>query len=320
MNQNQLLQDSSAQPAPRNVIRGESTQDHSQSAILDWLNFTFHLTPDTEQFIRLQNKLGAAFGFTCSQYLKQGFLGYEDCWELGDNYGRLATGGHSQRGTTLISINGDGCMATKDWHAVYELLGELNARITRIDLAHDDFEGVFDINTALEMYASDQFTSNGRPPALKSINDHGSGKGNTLYIGNRENGKLLRVYEKGKQLGDPNSLWVRWELELHNQNREIPHEALKRPGDFLAGGYPGLAWISERQDRIKTTREKMRLNFEQLVKHCSRSYGKLIWVMAEELKIPAEEVITKLALKGAPSRLIMPTVGKGDPSYQGPEK
>jgi phage replication initiation protein len=95
---------------------------------------------------------------------------------------------------------------------------------------------------------------------------------------------------------------------------------LIRPGDYLAGGYPGLSWISERQDRVRTTREKMRLNYEQLVRHCSRSYGKLLWVMAEELGIPAEEVISKLAVKGAPSRLIMPTVGKGDTDYQEPEE
>lgn len=320
MTENQSLQASSAQPDPRNVIRGESTQDRSQSAIVDWLNFTFHLSRDTGEFIRLQNKLGAAFGFTCSKHLKQGFLGYEDSWELGDGFGRMATGGVSQKGTTLISINGNGCMATTDWGAVYQLLQELNARITRIDLAHDDFAGVFDIRAAFEMYASGEFTSNGRPPAIGSINDHDSGKGKTVYIGNRDNGKLLRVYEKGKQLGDPNSPWVRWELELHNRDREIPLDVLIRPGDFLAGGYPGLDWISERQDRIKTTREKMRLNFEQLVRHCSRSYGKLLWVMAEELGIPAEEVVSRLKVKGAPSRLLMPTVAEGDPDYREPEK
>lgn len=320
MNENQSLQASTAQPVPRNVIRGESTQDRSHSAIVDWLNFTFYLSLDTREFIHLQNKLGAAFGFTCSKHLKQGFLGYEDSWELGDGYGRFATGGASQKGTSFININADGCMATKNWPAVYELLKELNARITRIDLAHDDYDGVFDIEAALQMYASGEFTSAGRPPSLKSINDHGSGAGKTVYIGNRENGKLLRVYEKGRQLGEPTSPWVRWELELHNRDREIPLDTLIRPGDYLAGGYPGLSWISERQDRVRTTREKMRLNFEQLVRHCSRSYGKLLWVMAEELGIPAEEVVSRLAVKGAPSRLIMPTVGEGDPDYREPEK
>lgn len=313
-------QQPAAQASPRNVKRGETHTPDKQTAFVDWLNFTFHLTKDTAEFIKLQNKLGAAFGFTCSQHLKRGFLGYEDSWELGDNFGRMATGGTSQRGTTLVSINGDGCMATKDWPAVFDLLVALSAKITRIDLAHDDLQGVFDITAGLQMYACGEFNGNGRPPALKSINDHGSGRGNTLYIGNRENGKVLRIYEKGKQLGDPNSPWVRWELELHNRNREIPHDVLLRPGDYLAGGYPCLAWISETQDRIRTTREKMHLSFEQLQKHCSRSYGKLLWVMSQELDMPAEQILKRLAVEGAPSRLIMPSVGQGDPTYQAPQE
>jgi len=308
-----------APSTPRNVIRGESTSHNPKAGFIDWLNFTFRMPQDVGEFIKLQNKLGAAFGFTCSQYLKQGFLGYEECWELGDNFGRLATGGRSQKGTTMISVNGEGCIATKDWQAVYQLLVTLDAKITRIDLAHDDFEGVFDIKAGLQMYATDQFTTNGRPPALQSINDHGSGKGCTLNIGNRKNGKLLRIYEKGKQLGDPASPWVRWELELHSTNRKIPLDAIIRPGEYLAGAYPCLAWISEEQDRIKTTRKKMQLSFEQLQKHCSRSYGKLLWVMSQELGIPSEEIVSSLMVKGAPSRLIMPTVGKGDPDYQEPE-
>jgi DNA relaxase NicK len=48
-------------------------------------------------------------------------------------------------------------------------------------------------------------------------------------VGKRKNGKLLRVYEKGKQLGDESSPWVRWELELHNRDRVIPWEVLLEP-------------------------------------------------------------------------------------------
>lgn len=320
MTESQDSLDSKDTALPRNVIRGESTSHNPKAGFIDWLNFTFRMPHDTAEFIALQNKLGAAFGFACSQHLKQGFLGYEECWELGDNFGRLATGGVSQKGTTMININGNGCMATKDWKAVYQLVVSLDAKITRIDLAHDDFHGVFDIDAALQMYATDQFTSSGRPPNLQSINDHGSGKGKTLYIGNRDNGKLLRVYEKGKQLGDPTSPWVRWELELHSTNRRIPLDAIIKPGDYLAGAYPCLHWISENQDRIKTTRQKMQLSFEQLQKHCSRSYGKLLWVMSQELGISSEEIVSRLMVKGAPSRLIMPTVGQGDPNYPDPEE
>ena len=41
----------------------------------------------------------------------------------------------------------------------------------------------------------------------------GGNKGRTVYIGARENGELARIYEKGKQQGDPASAWTRIELE-----------------------------------------------------------------------------------------------------------
>ena len=55
------------------------------------------------------------------------------------------------------------------------------------------------------------------------------------YLRKTENGKLMRIYEKGKQLGDATSPWVRWELELHNKSRVIPFDVLTAPGQYVAG-------------------------------------------------------------------------------------
>ena len=54
----------------------------------------------------------------------------------------------------------------------------------------------------------------------------------------------MRVYEKGKQLGDTSSPWVRWELELHNRDRIIPWDVLLEPGKYLAAAYPCMDWVS----------------------------------------------------------------------------
>jgi phage replication initiation protein len=59
---------------------------------------------------------------------------------MGDGYGIIATGGKSQGNTCLVSLNGSGCAPVKNWQAVFSLLVTLNARITRVDLAHDDFK------------------------------------------------------------------------------------------------------------------------------------------------------------------------------------
>lgn len=298
--------------APRQVIRGESItplpETNPKAALIDWLNFTFPFTYDALSFIELDKQLRAAFGFASSMSRNKGHLGYSDSWELGEGFGILATGGKSQGNTCLVSLNGSGCSPVNDWQAVHDLLASLNAKITRIDLAHDDFAGVYNVTAGLEMLALGEFTLNGRPPNAQFVDDFDSGKGKTLYIGNRDNGKLLRIYEKGKQLGDPLSPWVRWELELHNKDRTIPLDVLLRPGDYLAGGYPCLSWISETQDRIKTTRQQLRISFDHLVKHCRQSYGKLLYVMHEGLGKEPLEIVQALSVEGIPSRLDMPNV------------
>jgi phage replication initiation protein len=48
------------------------------------------------------------------------------------------------------------------------------------------------------------------------------GYGNTLYVGRRGSGKVLRVYKKGKQLRDPQSHCVRVKVGFHNKGRTIP--------------------------------------------------------------------------------------------------
>jgi len=197
--------------APRLVIRGESIpplpETNPKAALIDWLNFTFPFSYNPTSFIELDEQLNKAFGFSISSSRNKGYLGYSDSWDLGHkyskSYGVLATCGQTQGNTCLVSLSGSGCTPVNDWQAVYDLLVSLNAKITRVDLAHDDFDGIYNITAALEMWALGQFTTSGRPPNAQYVDDFDSGKGKTLYIGNRANGKLLRVYEKGKQLGDP---------------------------------------------------------------------------------------------------------------------
>lgn len=306
--------------SPRQVIRGESltppVTSNPRAALIDWLNFTFPFYFDGMRFIELSNRLGAAFGFAPGASRNKGHLGYSDSWELGNGYGILATGGQAQGNTCLVSLNGSGCAPVKDWQAVHALLRSVDARITRIDLAYDDFQGVYNIIAALEMQALGKFASQGRPPAAQYVTDFDSGQGKTLYVGSRDNGKLLRVYEKGKQLGDPLSPWVRWEVELHNKDRTIPPEVLLRPGDYLAGAYPCLAWVSETQDRIKTTRQQLKISFDHLVKYCRQSYGKLVYVMHEGLGYDPRDIVERLSVVGIPPRLDLPPVTAGDAEFE----
>lgn len=135
-----------------------------------------------------------------------------------------------------------------DWLAVHDFIEDKQGRITRVDLTHDDFDGLITLAQAKEWFEAGDFHSGkGYPPSGEYIDDFGSGKGKTLYVGSGKNGKVLRIYEKGKQLGDPQSPWIRWELELHNKDRVLPLDTLLYPARYLAAGYPPCEWISSNQ-------------------------------------------------------------------------
>lgn len=239
--------------SPHIVIRGEtlprinpafeSSNSAPQVAHIDWLAFT--LMPPfggkANPILWLLPQLFEMFGLPAfsAQSTGKGWNGYTHRVNLGENseYGLIAYGGDKQRGTVHVELNASACAHISNWHTVQQWGESLGAKITRVDLAHDDMKAeTVSIAIARAWYEAGEFTSNGRPPAAKLIDDMGSGKGKTLYIGERANGKLLRVYEKGRQLGDPSSPWVRVELELRNKSRVIPWDVLTTPATYLAGG------------------------------------------------------------------------------------
>ncbi|MDT9702441.1 hypothetical protein, partial [Streptomyces sp. P17] len=61
----------------------------------------------------------------------------------GEEVGSVSGGGVYQRDTYLIMLNGNGCTFAKPgWRqAMYDFLVPLNARLSRIDIALDFFEG-----------------------------------------------------------------------------------------------------------------------------------------------------------------------------------
>jgi len=302
---------------PRLVTRGEnhSKVPNPNAAFIDWLSFTFpwHLTSG-DKYRALDLEFRKAFGFGLGKDRGRGHLNYEMSWEIGDGYGIFATGGKSVGGTTYFGLSGQGCCAVKSWGDVHLLLGRLRAKITRIDLAHDDFEGFNDVQLAIRFHLSGQFASGpGRPPNARLIDDFDSGQGKTLYIGSGKSGKLMRVYEKGRQLGDINSAWVRWELELHNKDRELAHRILLEPGRYLAGSYPCMSWVSARQSRIKTQQKSAEIGLDCLTGHCRNSYGKFIWTLHHTLGYTPEQVVQSLEVEGYPERLNFPVVGESQP-------
>jgi len=185
------------------------------------------------------------------------------------------------------------------------LRDKYGARITRWDGAVDDYLGVHSVDYAVELYKAGMFSSGGNKPKCRESGSwlEPDGSGRTLYIGKRENGKMLRVYEKGMQLGAKWHPWVRWELELHNVDRYIPWDVLLEPGKYVAGSYPkALDWIQDEMQRIRTIQKTIEIGYDYLTHYASVAYGKHLNVMLEVEGSP-EKVFAKLAREGIPRRI-----------------
>lgn len=166
---------------------------------------------------------------------------------------------------------------------------ELEGKITRCDIAADFYNGELTIDEIEQAYKADKFTKTMRPKAKRISDIDQQTDGDTLYIGNRANGKMLRAYEKGKQLGTIDSQWVRVELELLAKDRDISPYILTDTASAFAQSYPYLKELCETYEIkhqtwsavVQNTKRKTASSIEHQFRHAQRSYGKLITLASE---------------------------------------
>lgn len=297
-------------PSPRAVTRGD--ESGAQRAKVDWLNATFaapSLTP--EGFVSL---LGRMLGRPVSAAEGGGMLGFESRLDLFAHVGSrrmplgcIAFGGESQNGRWLLQFPGAGCGLVTDWDGMRALLEDLDAKITRLDLAVDFLDGAWTVDDAERMYLEGRFQPKhaGKAPSSAVAGDwHNGVDGRTLYVGKSKNGKCCRVYEKGKQLGDATSDWVRFEVQLGNRDRVIPFEAITNRDAYFAGAYPALAEVIEAASAvIETVQKGGTVTLAHLMFHLKRCYGKVVDVVAEVSHEKHAELVEEVRISGIPKRL-----------------
>lgn len=289
-----------AAASPRAVTRGEF--DSSRLAVcIDWLSFTCvpqsdHWRHEIAHFLDANFKIGRTW--------ERGgaWRGYEESARCGGVL--LAWGGASQRGSVYVDIPGSVCSQCADFVTVGEWLEFLKARITRVDVAGDDFDGnVISVDWALSQYRADGFSQRGTKAAARFIDDMGSGAGRSLYVGKRANGKLACIYEKGRQLGDAASRWCRAEVRWGSKDRLIPFDVLSRPAHYLAGAFPCLSMFAHVTARIRTFKEKARLCYAEVVRNARALSGRAVNAMLAATGGDYAQVVTLLRRSGLPRRL-----------------
>ncbi|UTO17985.1 replication initiation factor domain-containing protein [Acinetobacter sp. Z1] len=196
----------------------------------------------------LDQHLYEIFGFGLGLKRDKGMHRHKYGYVLQNDFGLVLYGTMSKRIT--IQINGTGCAnARKGWEKrLHEFLNYTARRpkITRVDLAHDDFDGQFlNVDVANQWDNIYGFWCGGRDPEVQHFGSWKriNGKGRTLSIGNRTSGKYCRIYEKGKKEGNPLSLWTRAEVEFKSNDRYIPFDVLLRPSRYFLGAYPCFEWL-----------------------------------------------------------------------------
>jgi phage replication initiation protein len=295
--------------SPPSLTGGKETP---KGAKVDWCTVTWF--PDPDEHIPatvhslLLGVIGNVQGVSCA-----GMFGYQsgvrffvDIAGTPHHIARVDFGGNHHKGRARLDLFGSACGVVKDWSAVRSWIGrQFEAKLTRVDLAVDCLLGEFTVEHARDWYLAGDFRSDcaGKQPRHSLIGDWLDPQyGRTLEVGRRENGKMCRVYEKGRQLGDSLSQWTRFEVEIRNHERDLPLDVLTSPDRYFVGAYRCLQRVLDvAGERIACRKREGEIALDRLTLHARSSYGQLIQVL--RLKLTAAEVLDALQRPGVPGRL-----------------
>ncbi|RJX72802.1 replication protein [Vibrio sinensis] len=291
---------------------------------IDMLDVLCH--GEVESFLELLNTEITHYGNVWTLERRGGYSGYRSSAKLlcnGSQAGLVAWG--AENFGYYVSFSGFGCAAIK-MDVLHKALTQMpSAKLTRVDVAYDDLEGAITVPYLREQYENGEFITRGAPPSYgyfetgslvtrddsKKYGVVPSG-GRTFYVGQRNNGKLFRGYEKGKQMkSEQYPDWVRLEVQLGNKSRVIPLDILLDSDPYFSGSYPALSAVLEDVEpkAIPISRVIANCNYERFVEHAKKQYGKLINFLniVHEDTNKVVSILTKgFTVKDIPDRLNIP--------------
>lgn len=304
-------------PPPK--LSGFPTEKPQKSKI-DYLSITS--TCGVDQIVNHFKHI-SPYGTLTMRPQSRGWCGYPSSGLLfygEEQVGLMAWGADHDR--NFFSLSGAGCQYWNEWHCelLREILLDLKARISRIDLALDFFRGEVTYEDCEAALVAGEFSlkQGGRKP---SVNRHASeaswgNAGRTLEVGSRGASKRIVCYEKGlEQFGrlaqkwedEPSSVildefrfgkaeyaeadtkvkdWMRLEVRYGNDDRDLDvndYEIVVKRDQYFAGSYPFCARVIERTDgiRIPMMVTEKQANVERMKQAAKDSYGGLIRALRE---------------------------------------
>lgn len=297
---------------PPSLIGGES----SRRAKVDWCTWTFfpfsqdlHCGAECLEFLRTVTGVPLVGGDA------PGLLGYDKGFKVfavnGASFepvARVDWGGAQHGGRARVDLSGKMCGLVDNWREIMIYIAHAaEAKLTRVDLAVDLEHGELGVEDCREWWQAGDFNSGGRRPSYSTVGAWIEGHndaGRTLYVGKRQNGKMLRCYEKGRQLGQPDNPWVRFEVEIRNIDRDIPLDILTDCDTYFAGAYKCMERVLDAAPtKVPTHQKEGEIAVEHLVKHGTSAYGGLVHVLRATMS--AGEIVSLLSRPVPPKRLAM---------------
>lgn len=272
------------------------SKSHAPKALIDYCTLVFNVASLHEYFGDKDVFTAQAIGeFVEAVYPGAGFV-VASVQEKFVNYCPHSARIHGQDGApaghfcisadasrVMIDLTGAGCRWVQDWHHVSQFKDRVGARLSHVDCAIDDYDGsIVSLSQLKDLALTGAFKNEGAgaPPEASYHDDMGSNRGCSLYVGQRGH-KQLNCYEKGKQLGDPDSNYVRVEVRLygkHLRGKSLPSDVLTRPYQYATGAYDVLAELfkSSETSRPKTVKAAVEATAEAAVRWLSDAAGPLL--------------------------------------------
>jgi phage replication initiation protein len=137
-------------------------------------------------------------------------------------------------------------------------------------------------------------------------------RGRTIEVGRKVNGKMLRAYEKGPQLGQWDSPHFRLEVQFGNKDRVLPFDMLTDPTRFFVGAYPAFELLDLEQagERIKTLSSTLEITLGKVLTWMRNSAGKWADLFVSRGVDPAE-LVEAIRVTGLPRRVSPSVVATG---------
>lgn len=236
-------------------------------------------------FLRLESFTFNILGLKVGPSRDKGLYGYQNSYPLMDKTGRIelgfiGVGGNNN--TVWFQISGQGCQhvfaQTTPFVLHFWLAKVLQiSHLSRIDLAHDDFDGNFDCDYAIKAYYDDAFKGflGGPMPRMSPCPEYQGRElvGYIVKVGSRKSNTYWRIYDKAAEQNLKGQVWYRSEVELKSPKVDV----LENPAKAFAGLNPFAASMNlENGFSVRSSVRRATLDMAARIRWAKRQCGRTL--------------------------------------------